>query len=231
MASPSEGSELSFERDIKPMFRTKDRDWMLQAFVSCEEDAQAGSSAGTFPSAADDQGADHSLGGVTRERAEIDVSARRGGSEGEHRPLQPGCCPATQEPHRRGRERWRVCVHRRPLRRRIAANHHEPLSHVLEGIDKLDGDARPGIDDDGRVGHPGDSEGPRRRGGTCHYNEADIPFAERDLIPGCVDYAPLRNLATEPNRLGERRSRTRRISKQLSDHLPGVDCRPHHEAG
>jgi hypothetical protein len=25
MASPSEGNELSFERDIKPSFRTKDR--------------------------------------------------------------------------------------------------------------------------------------------------------------------------------------------------------------
>ena len=32
MASPSEGNELSFERDIKPSFRTKDRDSMLQAF-------------------------------------------------------------------------------------------------------------------------------------------------------------------------------------------------------
>ncbi len=32
MASPSEGSELSFERDIKSMFRTKDRDSMLPAF-------------------------------------------------------------------------------------------------------------------------------------------------------------------------------------------------------
>ncbi len=30
--SESEGSELSFERDIKPMFRAKDRDSMLQAF-------------------------------------------------------------------------------------------------------------------------------------------------------------------------------------------------------
>ncbi len=32
MASPSEGNELSLERDIKPSFRTKDRDSMLQAF-------------------------------------------------------------------------------------------------------------------------------------------------------------------------------------------------------
>jgi hypothetical protein len=32
MASPSEGNELSFERDIKPLFRTKDRDSMLRAF-------------------------------------------------------------------------------------------------------------------------------------------------------------------------------------------------------
>jgi len=32
MASPSEGSEVRFERDIKPMFGTKDRDSMLQAF-------------------------------------------------------------------------------------------------------------------------------------------------------------------------------------------------------
>jgi hypothetical protein len=32
MATPGEGNELSFERDIKPMFRTKDRDSMLQAF-------------------------------------------------------------------------------------------------------------------------------------------------------------------------------------------------------
>ena len=32
MATPSEGNELSFERDIKPMFRTRDRDSMLQAF-------------------------------------------------------------------------------------------------------------------------------------------------------------------------------------------------------
>jgi hypothetical protein len=32
MASPSEGNELSFERDIKPLFRTKDRESMLQAF-------------------------------------------------------------------------------------------------------------------------------------------------------------------------------------------------------
>ena len=32
MTSPSEGNQLSFERDIKPLFRTKDRDSMLQAF-------------------------------------------------------------------------------------------------------------------------------------------------------------------------------------------------------
>jgi hypothetical protein len=32
MASPGEGNELSFERDIKPLFRTKDRYSMLQAF-------------------------------------------------------------------------------------------------------------------------------------------------------------------------------------------------------
>lgn len=32
MASPSEGNQLSFERDIKPLFRTKDRDSMLKAF-------------------------------------------------------------------------------------------------------------------------------------------------------------------------------------------------------
>jgi len=32
MASPSEGDKLSFERDIKPLFRTKDRDAMLAAF-------------------------------------------------------------------------------------------------------------------------------------------------------------------------------------------------------
>jgi hypothetical protein len=32
MASPSQGNELSFERDIKPMFRKKDRDSMLRAF-------------------------------------------------------------------------------------------------------------------------------------------------------------------------------------------------------
>jgi hypothetical protein len=31
MTSPGEG-KLSFERDIKPLFRTKDRDSMLQAF-------------------------------------------------------------------------------------------------------------------------------------------------------------------------------------------------------
>jgi hypothetical protein len=32
MGSPSDDNELSFERDIKTMFRTKDRDSMLQAF-------------------------------------------------------------------------------------------------------------------------------------------------------------------------------------------------------
>jgi len=32
MTTPTAGNELSFERDIKPMFRTKDRDSMLQAF-------------------------------------------------------------------------------------------------------------------------------------------------------------------------------------------------------
>ena len=32
MSSPGEGGTLSFERDIKPMFRQKDRDAMLQAF-------------------------------------------------------------------------------------------------------------------------------------------------------------------------------------------------------
>ena len=32
MSSPGEVSTLSFERDIKPMFRQKDRDAMLQAF-------------------------------------------------------------------------------------------------------------------------------------------------------------------------------------------------------
>jgi hypothetical protein len=32
MASPGEGGELSFERDIKPLFRTKDRDSMRAAF-------------------------------------------------------------------------------------------------------------------------------------------------------------------------------------------------------
>jgi hypothetical protein len=32
MTSPSEGDQLSFERDIKPLFRTKDRDSMLRAF-------------------------------------------------------------------------------------------------------------------------------------------------------------------------------------------------------
>jgi hypothetical protein len=32
MSAPSEGGKLSFERDIKPLFRTKDRDSMMQAF-------------------------------------------------------------------------------------------------------------------------------------------------------------------------------------------------------
>ena len=32
MSSPGESGTLSFERDIKPMFRQKDRDAMLQAF-------------------------------------------------------------------------------------------------------------------------------------------------------------------------------------------------------
>jgi len=32
MASPSEGNQLSFERDIKSLFQTMDRDSMLQAF-------------------------------------------------------------------------------------------------------------------------------------------------------------------------------------------------------
>ena len=32
MPSPGEGDKLGFERDIKPMFRQKDRDAMLQAF-------------------------------------------------------------------------------------------------------------------------------------------------------------------------------------------------------
>jgi hypothetical protein len=32
MTSPSEGDQLGFERDIKPLFRTKDRDSMLRAF-------------------------------------------------------------------------------------------------------------------------------------------------------------------------------------------------------
>ena len=32
MASPGEGNELSFERDIKPLFRTKDRNSMLRRF-------------------------------------------------------------------------------------------------------------------------------------------------------------------------------------------------------
>jgi hypothetical protein len=32
MSVPGEGGEFSFERDIKPMFRQKDRDSMLRAF-------------------------------------------------------------------------------------------------------------------------------------------------------------------------------------------------------
>jgi hypothetical protein len=32
MSTPSEGGKPSFERDIKPMFRQKDRDSMLRAF-------------------------------------------------------------------------------------------------------------------------------------------------------------------------------------------------------
>jgi hypothetical protein len=32
MSSPGEGGKLSFERDIKPLFRAKDRDSMLRAF-------------------------------------------------------------------------------------------------------------------------------------------------------------------------------------------------------
>ena len=32
MTSAGEGRELSFERDIKPLFRTKDRESMLSAF-------------------------------------------------------------------------------------------------------------------------------------------------------------------------------------------------------
>jgi hypothetical protein len=31
MSIPSEGGKLGFERDIKPMFRQKDRDSMLRA--------------------------------------------------------------------------------------------------------------------------------------------------------------------------------------------------------
>lgn len=38
MASPDEGGKLSFERDIKPLFRTKDRDSMLAAFDLFEYD-------------------------------------------------------------------------------------------------------------------------------------------------------------------------------------------------
>ena len=32
MPSPGEGDKLSFERDIRPMFRAKDRDSMMAAF-------------------------------------------------------------------------------------------------------------------------------------------------------------------------------------------------------
>ena len=32
MATPGDGGKLSFERDIKPLFRAKDRDSMLAAF-------------------------------------------------------------------------------------------------------------------------------------------------------------------------------------------------------
>ncbi len=32
MPSPGEGDKLSYERDIKPLFRTKDRDSMMKAF-------------------------------------------------------------------------------------------------------------------------------------------------------------------------------------------------------
>ena len=32
MSTVSEGGQLSFERDIKPLFRMKDRDSMMQAF-------------------------------------------------------------------------------------------------------------------------------------------------------------------------------------------------------
>jgi hypothetical protein len=32
MASPGDGDKLSFERDIKPLFRAKDRDSMMAAF-------------------------------------------------------------------------------------------------------------------------------------------------------------------------------------------------------
>ena len=32
MPSPGEGDKLSFERDIRPLFRAKDRDSMLAAF-------------------------------------------------------------------------------------------------------------------------------------------------------------------------------------------------------
>jgi hypothetical protein len=41
MASAAEGSELSFERDIKPLFRAKDRDSMSAAFDLFEYEAVA----------------------------------------------------------------------------------------------------------------------------------------------------------------------------------------------
>ena len=50
MSSPGEGNKLSFERDIRPLFRAKDRDSMLAAFdlfdyedVAENADAIAGS--------------------------------------------------------------------------------------------------------------------------------------------------------------------------------------------
>jgi hypothetical protein len=38
MSTPSVGGKLSFERDIRPLFRTKDRDSMMQAFDLFEYD-------------------------------------------------------------------------------------------------------------------------------------------------------------------------------------------------
>lgn len=38
MPTPGEGNELSFERDIKPLFRAKDRDAMLAAFDLFDHD-------------------------------------------------------------------------------------------------------------------------------------------------------------------------------------------------